>query len=65
MVLFTHRDVSEEAVYVFTRTIAENESRFRESYGTFKEWKAEDMVNDLGIDIHPGALKYYKERGWL
>lgn len=65
MVLFTHRDISEEAVYVFTRTIAENESRFRESYGTFKEWKAEDMVNDLGIDIHPGALKYYKERGWL
>ncbi len=65
MVLFTHRNVSEEAVYIFTRTIAENEARFRESYGTFKEWNAEDMVNDLGIEVHPGALKYYKERGWM
>lgn len=65
MVLFTHRDVSEEAIYVFTRTMAENETRFRESYGNFKEWKAEDMINDLGIDVHPGALKYYKERGWM
>jgi TRAP transporter TAXI family solute receptor len=65
MVLFTHRDVPEEAVYIFTRTIAENEARFRESYGTFKEWKAEEMVNDLGIEVHPGALRYYKERGWM
>jgi TRAP-type uncharacterized transport system substrate-binding protein len=27
--------------------------------------RLEDMPKDVGIPFHPGALKYYKERGWI
>jgi TRAP transporter TAXI family solute receptor len=65
MVLFTNESVSEEAIYIFTKTVAENEERFKKSYGAFKDWKPENMVDNLAIAIHNGAIKYYKERGWM
>ncbi len=65
MVLFTNESVPEEVIYIFTKAIAENEMRFKKSYGAFKDWKPEYMVNNLAITIHKGAIKYYKERGWM
>ena len=65
MVLFTTEAVDENAVYIFTRTIAESRERLQKSYGAFKDWVPENMVENLGIPIHGGALKYYRERGWL
>jgi TRAP-type uncharacterized transport system substrate-binding protein len=65
MVLFTTMDADENAIYLFAKTIAESQDRFHKAYGTFKDWKPEDMIQNLGIPIHEGALKYYKERGWI
>jgi TRAP transporter TAXI family solute receptor len=65
MVLFTNESIPEEAIYIFTKTVAENEERFKKSYGAFKGWKPEQMVEDLNITIHKGAMRYYKERGWI
>jgi len=65
MVLFTNASISEESIYIFTKTVAENEERFKKSYGSFKNWKPENMVENLNITIHEGALKYYKEQGWM
>lgn len=65
MVIFTNQDAPEDAIYIFTKTVAESEERFKKTYGTFKNWKAEHMIEDLGIKIHEGAMKYYRERGWL
>lgn len=65
MVLFATSDAPEEAIYLITKTVAESQERFRQAYGAFKYWKAEDMIEGLGIPVHEGALKYYKERGWM
>ena len=65
MVLFTTQEANEEAIYLITKTIAESEGLFKKSYGIFRNWKSENMIQDLGIRIHDGALKYYKEKGWL
>ncbi|MBS3819694.1 TAXI family TRAP transporter solute-binding subunit [bacterium] len=64
MVLFTTKDIDENAIYMFTKTIAESQDRFRKAYGAFKNWEPQDMVQNLGIPIHKGSLKYYKERNW-
>ncbi len=64
MVLFTTVDLDENAIYIFTKTIAESQERLRKAYGSFKNWQTEDMIQHLGIPIHKGALKYYKEKGW-
>jgi TRAP transporter TAXI family solute receptor len=65
MVLFTNDSVSEESIYIFTKTVAENEERFKKSYGAFREWIPENMVDNLAIEIHSGAMRYFKERGWI
>jgi len=65
MVLFTTTDANEDAIYLFARTIAESQDRFSKAYGSFKDWQPEDMIQNLGIPIHRGALTYYKERGWI
>jgi TRAP transporter TAXI family solute receptor len=65
MVLFANDSVPEEAIYIFTKTVAENEDRFKKSYGSFKNWKPEDMIDNLNIPVHEGALRYYRERGWM
>lgn len=65
MVLFTNDSIPEEAIYIFTKTVAENEDRFKKSYGAFKDWKPENMIENLNIPIHKGAVRYYEERGWI
>jgi TRAP transporter TAXI family solute receptor len=65
MVLFTNDSIPEEAIYIFTKTVAENEDRFKKSYGAFKGWKPENMIENLNIPIHKGADRYYRERGWI
>lgn len=62
---FTTEDAPEDVIYLITKTVAESEQDLRDSEGQFKNWKAEDMINGLGVQIHKGALKYYKERGWI
>jgi TRAP-type uncharacterized transport system substrate-binding protein len=29
------------------------------------DWKPEDMTEGAGIQFHEGAIRYYRERGWL
>jgi TRAP transporter TAXI family solute receptor len=66
MVLFTTADAPMEAIYLITKVVAESEERFKAAYGAFKTWEPEGMVVEgLGIQIHEGALKYYRERGWV
>jgi TRAP transporter TAXI family solute receptor len=61
--VFVRDDVSEEIVYRFTKTIAEMKETLVQGHPGFKKWEPEGMTT-VGIDYHPGALKYYKERGW-
>jgi len=65
LVYFTKKNVNKEAIYLLTKTVAEKEKELQESISGFKNWKAKDMIEGLGIPIHEGALKYYRERGWI
>ena len=65
MVLFTTADVSEEVIYEMTKNVAENKERMLKATAAFENWAPEDMVAALGVDLHPGAERYYRERGWI
>lgn len=64
-VFFTTTDLDDELIYNFTKAIAENHERLKATHAAFNTWKPEDMANGLGIEIHDGAKKYYRERGWI
>jgi len=57
--------VAEEAVYKFTKAIAEAESRVRAMGGVMQTGfgTAKMATNPAALPFHPGALRYYKEKG--
>jgi TRAP transporter TAXI family solute receptor len=62
----TSEDVSEDAVYEVTRAVFENLDAFRALHPAFANLDPAKMItNGLSAPLHPGAEKYYKEKGWM
>lgn len=58
-------DMPDEVVYKITKTLTENNERYKSISAAWKNVELEDLVKDLGIPYHPGAIKYYKEKGLM
>lgn len=65
-VVVTSSDVSEEAVYEFTKAVFENLDEFRSMHPALANLDPEDMVSQgLNAPLHEGAKKYFKEAGLM
>ncbi len=64
--LVTSDKVSEDAVYWLVKSVFDSFDDFRKLHPAFANLKEEEMIRDgLSAPLHPGAVKYYKERGWI
>lgn len=63
--MFAHKDVPDDAIYLLTRAAAENKKFIASAVKAIENWKPENMWKGLGVKLHPGAERYYKERGWI
>jgi len=62
----TSEDVSEDVVYEVTRAVFENLDAFKSLHPAFENLDPAQMIkNGLSAPLHPGAEKYYKEKGWM
>ena len=62
----TSADVSEDLVYSVTKAVFENLDDFREQHPAFANLDPKKMIVDgLSAPLHPGAVKYYKEKGLM
>ncbi len=62
----TSADVPEDVVYEVVKAVFENFDRFKKLHPAFENLTEEEMISDgLSAPLHPGAEKYYKERGWM
>ena len=62
----TDASTSDEVVYVLVKAIFENFDDFKKLHPAFGRLTEEGMIKDgLSAPLHPGAEKYYKERGWM
>ena len=59
--LVVRDDLSEDVVYDITKAIFENLDQV--THAKAKLIKAENALNGVGIEVHPGAQKYYNEKG--
>lgn len=59
--LVVRDDLSEDVVYDITKAIFENLDQV--SHAKAKLIKVENALNGVGIDVHPGAQKYFDEKG--
>ena len=61
--LAAHPDVSEETIYLITKTIYENLPFLGNIHKATNVMKLEKAINGLPVPLHPGAAKYYREMG--
>lgn len=55
---------SDETVYKYVKAVAENEDRVQKVGGSLMTFRTANMANNpANLPIHPGALRYYKEKG--
>ncbi|RKF14714.1 TAXI family TRAP transporter solute-binding subunit [Roseovarius spongiae] len=62
----TSADVSEDAVYAVVSAVFNNFDTFKGLHPAFANLDPEEMATaGLSAPLHPGAAKYYKEKGWI
>jgi uncharacterized protein len=66
-VLITNKDLPEPVAYTVTKTIVDNKDALVRGHAGLAEfdpktaWKPEEV----GLPLHPGAEKVYREKGWM
>lgn len=55
--------LDDSVAYALIKTLLENHKELFPIHPDFHGWTPERAVKDLGIPYHPGAIKYYKEKG--
>ncbi|WP_305857860.1 TAXI family TRAP transporter solute-binding subunit [Balneatrix alpica] len=61
----THADVPEEVVYTMTRDIFENLDTLQAAHSAAKAISLESATQGMAVPLHPGAERYFKEKGVL
>ena len=59
--LVVQKDLPEDAVYNITKAIYENLDKI--AHAKAKEISLDKALDGIGFDLHPGAKKYYEEKG--
>jgi len=64
--LVTSASVPTDTVYQLVKSVFENFNEFKSLHPAFASLDPEKMVKDgNSAPLHPGAEKYYKEKGWI
>ncbi len=63
--LITSADVSEETAYQMTKALFENLDRLVAAHAAAKAITLEKALDGLPVPLHPGAERYYKEKGLI
>ena len=65
VVVIGSKDMPDEVAYAIVKSIDQNFARYGKMARAMRLGKRTDMAKDVGIPMHPGAVKYYKEKGWI
>ena len=67
-VVIARDDLPRDVAYTIAKTLAENKEALGNANAALKLFKPEDAWRPEkvgGIPLHPGAEKFYRERGWM
>src|SRR5215469_6411959 len=58
-----HKDLSDDLVYQIVKTVFENHAELVKAHPVAKETIPENIARNTLFPLHPGALRYYREKG--
>ena len=65
MILFTTAGADEDLVYTITKTIYENDAYMKQVHSSFNQFDPNKMHEGNALELHPGAVRFYKEKGLM
>ena len=63
MLFIGRADLGEDAVYTMVKALIENYNELKVINPVLADWKPEVAVQEVPVPYHPGAIKYYREKG--
>ena len=64
--VITSAKVADTTVYALVKAVFDNFDEFKKLHPAFAHLDPKDMIkNGLSAPLHPGAIKFYKEKGWM
>ncbi|MCV6590017.1 MAG: TAXI family TRAP transporter solute-binding subunit [Marinobacterium sp.] len=64
--MVTSAKVDNDTVYQVVKAVFDNFDRFKRLHPAFNNLNPQDMIkNGLSAPLHEGAVRYYKEKGWM
>jgi hypothetical protein len=61
--LFVSASASDETVYKVVKALHENVAALRKANPAWNSFQPNDIARDQQLAYHPGALKYFREKG--
>jgi TRAP transporter TAXI family solute receptor len=61
--LIARADLSDDAAYQMVKALIENYNELKAVNPVLADWKPEVAARELPVPYHPGAVRYYKEKG--
>lgn len=61
--LIARRDMSDDDAYAIVKAIFENQQLLATAHAKGKSIQLPHALDGITLDVHPGALKYYREKG--
>jgi|TARA_B110000305_G_scaffold182530_1_gene202674 TRAP transporter TAXI family solute receptor len=65
IIIANGKTMSNEAAYAVTKAVAENFEKVAASERSLSVLKLNQLALDVGIPLHPGSAKYFREQGWI
>lgn len=62
--LMASSDLPEDTAYKITKTLCENQAKLPSIHASMVVFDCKTAIKTTPVPVHPGALKYYKEKGF-
>lgn len=65
--ILANKDLPDDVAYAVTKVVIENKAELVKAHKAFADFVPEEAwkPENNGIPLHPGAERYYRERGWI
>jgi TRAP transporter TAXI family solute receptor len=64
-VIVANKNMPDDVAYTVTKAVNENLDRFRKIHASLQPYEAKFGPTATAIPLHPGAAKYYREKGFV
>ncbi|MGA1206492.1 MAG: TAXI family TRAP transporter solute-binding subunit [Gammaproteobacteria bacterium] len=65
IIIANGKTVSDDLAYRIVKQVVESFEKVADSEPSLKVLKLSDLAVSVGVPFHPGAARYFKERGWM